>query len=52
VSELVRRFLAELAGGESDNERLKREERDIREQIGAFRACDRLPRDDVHERGL
>jgi hypothetical protein len=52
VSALVRRFLAELAGGESDNERLKREERDIREQIGAFRACDRLPRDDVHERGL
>jgi plasmid stability protein len=52
VSALVRRFLAELAGGESDSERLKREERDIREQIGAFRASERLSRDDVHERCL
>lgn len=51
VSALVRRFLAELAGGESDTEQLKREERAIREQIGAFRASDRLPRDHVHERG-
>jgi plasmid stability protein len=50
VSALVRRFLAELAGGESDNERLKREERAIREQIDAFRASDRLPRDKIHER--
>jgi len=52
VSALVRRFLIELAGGESDSERLKREERNIREQIGAFRASERLPRDDVHERCL
>lgn len=51
VSALVRRFLAELAGEESDNERLKREERAIRDQIDAFRASDRLPRADVHERG-
>lgn len=50
VSALVRRFLAELAGGESENERLKREERDLRDQIGAFRGSIRLPRDDVHER--
>ena len=52
VSALVRRFLAELGGGESDNERLKREERVIREKISAFRASDRLPRDSVHERAL
>ncbi len=52
VSALVRRFLAELAGGESDNERLKREERVIREKISAFRASDRLARDSVHERDL
>ena len=50
VSALVRRFLTELAAGESDAERLKRQERDIREQIGVFRASDRLPRDQLHER--
>jgi predicted CopG family antitoxin len=50
VSALVRRFLAELAGSESDVERLKREEREIRERIGTFRAGDRLSRDDVHGR--
>ena len=34
VSALVKRFLTELAAGESDAERLKREERSLR---GAFR---------------
>ena len=52
VSALVRRFLAELAAGEGDNDRLRREERDIRERIGAFRASDRLARDAVHGRDL
>jgi hypothetical protein len=51
VSALVRKFLAELAGSESDIERLKREEREIRERIRVFRATDRLTRDDVHGRG-
>jgi len=50
VSALVKRFLAELAAGESDTERLKREERVLRERIGSFRAADRLPREDVHDR--
>jgi uncharacterized protein YdaU (DUF1376 family) len=50
VSALVKHFLAELAGGESDAERLKREERALRERIGSFRATDRLPREDVHGR--
>ena len=50
VSALVKRFLAELAAGESDTELLKREERALREQIGKFRAADRLQREDVHER--
>ena len=50
VSALVRHFLAELAGSESDTERLKREERALRERIGSFRAADRLPREDVHGR--
>jgi hypothetical protein len=51
VSALVKRFLAELAAGESDTERLKREERALRERISAFIARDRLSREDVHERG-
>lgn len=50
VSALVKHFLTELAGGESDAERLKREERALRERIGSFRAADRLPREDVHGR--
>jgi hypothetical protein len=37
VSALVKRFLTELAAGESDAEHLKREERSLR---GAFRVAD------------
>jgi hypothetical protein len=51
VSALVKHFLAELAAGESDTERLKREERALRERIGTFTAGNRLSRDDVHDRG-
>jgi len=51
VSALVRRFLIELASGESETERLKRQERALRERIIAFRASDRLSRDEVHGRG-
>jgi phage shock protein A len=51
VSALVKRFLTELAAGESDVERLKREERALRERIGTFRAGDRMSREDVHGRG-
>jgi plasmid stability protein len=50
VSALVKTFLTELASGESDVQRLKREERALREQISRFRAADRLPRDDAHRR--
>ncbi len=50
VSALVRNFLCELGSGESEIERLKREERALREQITAFDASDRLARDDVHDR--
>lgn len=50
VSGLVKRFLTELAAGESDAEQLKRQERALRERIVAFRAGDRLSRDDVHRR--
>jgi hypothetical protein len=39
-----------LAGSESDFDRLKRQEREIRGRIGTFRAGDRLSRNDIHER--
>jgi len=50
VSALVKQFLVELAKGESEAERLKSEERALRKRITAFRASDRLPREDVHQR--
>ena len=50
VSALVRRFLTDLVAGESENERLKRQEHVLRERI-TFRAGDRLSRDAVHRRG-
>ena len=49
VSALVKRFLLELGSGET--ERLKRQERELRERITDFDASDRLSRDDVHRRG-
>jgi len=52
VSALVKRFLTELASGESDAERLKREERELRARIVTFKASDRLLREDAHERGI
>ena len=51
VSALVRRFLVDLAAGESEAERLKATERLLRARITRFRAADRLSRDDVHARG-
>jgi uncharacterized protein YdaU (DUF1376 family) len=50
VSALVEAFLVELASGESKTERLKREERALRERTVDFDASDRLSRDDVHRR--
>ena len=43
-------FLIDLGSSESDVERLKREERSLRERVQAFRASDRLSRDDLHRR--
>ena len=51
VSALVRGYLVELASGESEAERLKRRERELRQRITDFRAGDRLSRDEVHDRG-
>jgi phage shock protein A len=50
VSSLVKGFLTALASGESDAERLRREERDLRARISTFKASDRVSRDDAHER--
>jgi uncharacterized protein YdaU (DUF1376 family) len=50
VSALVKQFLVDLASGGSESERLKQEERALRDRITTFRASDRLPRDQVHER--
>jgi predicted transcriptional regulator len=50
VSALVKQFLLDLASGESEGERLKRQERELRESITDFDASDRLSRDDVHRR--
>jgi uncharacterized protein YdaU (DUF1376 family) len=52
VSALVKRFLLELASGVTETERLKREERALRERITTFRASDRLSRDELHRRGF
>ena len=51
VSALVRRFLIELASEETETERLKREERELRARIINFSAGDRIPREEAHERG-
>jgi plasmid stability protein len=50
LSALVKAFLTALGSGESEAERLKREERALRDSITGFRAADRLPRDALHDR--
>jgi hypothetical protein len=50
VSALVKTFLTTLAEDESDAERLRREERALRGRIKSFRATDRLPREETHQR--
>lgn len=50
VSALVKRFLVDLASGETEFERLRRLEQAMREQIADFDGSDRLPRDEIHDR--
>ena len=50
LSALVKEFLVQLALQETELERLKRQERELRAQIGTFRASDRLPREAIHAR--
>ena len=52
VSALVREFLVRLASEESEANRLKREEARLRDSIRAFRAADRIGRDELHRREL
>ena len=50
VSALVKRFLVDLASGETELERLKRLEREVRERITEFSASENLPRDELYDR--
>lgn len=50
VSALVRDYLREVAGAETEFERLKRQEAEARARIKNFSASDRLSRDELHER--
>lgn len=50
IPALVKVYLEQLAAQQTDTERLKRKEREIRNRITAFTASHRLSRDDVHER--
>ena len=50
VSALVKGYLEQLASGETETERLKRQEREIRAQIGNFTASTRLSRENAHKR--
>ena len=50
ISALVKEFLIRRVSGESQVERLKREERALRERITSFRASDKQSRDELHDR--
>jgi hypothetical protein len=50
VSSLVRRFLVELGRTETEAERLRRDERALRDRIENFRVSDRVSRKTLHER--
>ena len=50
VSALVKAYLVQLASHETEIERRKRQEREIRSQIAAFSAADRLSREELHSR--
>jgi len=52
VSRLVREFLNEVAGQESEFERLKRKEQELRKRIKGFSAAPLLSRDKLYERDI
>jgi len=50
VSAIVRRYLVEFAGGQTDFERRKKLQERALSSIESFRASNRLTREDVHDR--
>jgi plasmid stability protein len=50
VSAMVREYLTLVSTGETDFERLKRQEAATRATIKSFDASDRLSREELHER--
>lgn len=52
VSALVRSYLQQFASTETEIERLKRQEREIRSRIVDFTASAGLPREDTHGRSV
>jgi phage shock protein A len=50
LSALVKGFLKQLGSGESETDRLKKQERVLREQIKKFSARDRISRNELYDR--
>jgi phage shock protein A len=50
VSAMVKLYLTQLTAQETESERLRRQEREIRSQITNFTASKRLTREAVHDR--
>jgi hypothetical protein len=50
VSALVKNYLEGLGSAETESERLRRVERELRARVGEFRAGGGLSRDALHER--
>jgi hypothetical protein len=50
LSAVVRDYLIEFAGGETENDRRKRLQKKTIESIRSFKAKDRLARDKAHDR--
>lgn len=52
VSALVADYLVSLSQSKAEFERLAEQQRRIMTDMGAFRASDRLDRDDLHDRAV
>ena len=52
VSRLVERLVTDFASSDSEFERLKRRERELRELVTDFDGSDRVSRDELHDRRL
>jgi plasmid stability protein len=52
VSALVAQFLADLAGADDELVYLLAQQEEVLAEIGDFRAGDRLPREELHDRAV